>query len=109
MAGIDARSGRRIERREHISQSIATILATPLGSRVMRREFGSKVPMLIDRPMNTEAIMEVYAAAADALERWEPRVELNSIAIEEAGPSGVLTLIVDCTDRESGETIEVRA
>ena len=37
---------------DHIKQSIADILLTPVGSRIQRREYGSLIPMLIDRPIN---------------------------------------------------------
>ncbi len=37
---------------EHLKQSVRDILITPLASRVMRREYGSLVPDLIDEPMN---------------------------------------------------------
>ena len=33
---------------DHIKQSIADILLTPVGSRIQRREYGSLIPMLID-------------------------------------------------------------
>ena len=36
----------------HIKQSIADILLTPIGSRIQRRDYGSRMPELIDRPMN---------------------------------------------------------
>ena len=36
----------------HIKQSIADILLTPIGSRIQRRDYGSRIPELIDRPMN---------------------------------------------------------
>ncbi|SPX13597.1 Baseplate assembly protein W [Escherichia coli] len=35
---------------EHLKQSVRDILTTPLASRVMRREYGSLVPDLIDEP-----------------------------------------------------------
>ena len=41
---------------EHLKQSVRDILTTPLASRVMRREYGSLVPDLIDEPMNNTAL-----------------------------------------------------
>ena len=43
-------TGQRLEPLAHLRQSIGDILSTPIGSRVMRREYGSLVPALIDKP-----------------------------------------------------------
>ena len=37
---------------EHIDQSIGDILSTPIGTRVMRPDYGSRIPRLVDRPIN---------------------------------------------------------
>lgn len=76
----------------HVEQSIAVILTTPIGSRVMRREFGSELPELIDRPMNSETILAVYAATAQALARWEPRYALTGVEVVGTGETGTLGL-----------------
>lgn len=49
---LDSKTGRRLESIEHLKQSIAIILTTPLGSRLERRTFGSLLPGLIDAPFN---------------------------------------------------------
>ncbi len=77
---------------EAVLQSIAVILTTPIGSRVMRRDFGSELPDLIDRPMTSRVVLAVYAATADALARWEPRFRLTGVQIGEASAQGRLTL-----------------
>lgn len=41
---------------EHLKQSVRDILTTPLASRVMRREYGSLVPDLIDEPIITPRV-----------------------------------------------------
>ena len=45
-------TGRRITAADHLRQSVADIITTPIGSRVMRRDYGSLVPALIDQPHN---------------------------------------------------------
>lgn len=57
---------------EHLKQSVRDILITPLASRVMRREYGSLVPDLIDEPMNNTTRLQCMSAAVIALTRWEP-------------------------------------
>lgn len=49
---MDRYTGRRITGMEHLKQSIADILTTPLGSRLERRTYGSLLLGLIDAPDN---------------------------------------------------------
>jgi phage baseplate assembly protein W len=74
-------TGQRLDAVAHLRQSIGDILSTPIGSRVMRREYGSLVPALIDKPDNLATQTRFFAAAASALMRWEPRVKVDRMAI----------------------------
>ena len=69
----------------HIAQSIADILSTPIGTRVMRPDYGSKLPRLVDRPINQAWKLEVYVAVVEALGRWEPRIKMKQVRIPAAG------------------------
>lgn len=73
MIGTHHDTGKTINGLEHLRQSIARLLTTPVGSRVMRRNYGSYVFELIDQPGNRAAMLKVYAATVDAILRWEPR------------------------------------
>lgn len=86
MDGINASNGKRIGGLQHLRQSIRDILTTPIGSRVMRREYGSRVFRLIDAPMNRSTLLDVYAAVAEALEQWEPRFRLEQVQAVAASP-----------------------
>lgn len=44
MTGMSATTGRALTEREHLAQSIADILTTPLNTRIMRRDYGSLLP-----------------------------------------------------------------
>lgn len=79
MDGIDANTGKRLGGLAHLRQSITDILTTPIGSRVMRREYGSRLPRLIDAPMNNSTLLDLYAATAEAIRRWEPRFKVESV------------------------------
>lgn len=82
MPGINKTNGQRITGTdEHIRQSIGDILTTPIGSRVMRREYGSVIPDLIDAPLNSQTTLRLYAATAAALMRWEPRFKISRISL----------------------------
>lgn len=77
MAGINAKTGKSLDGIEHIRQSIADIITTPIGSRVMRRDYGSLVPELLDMPMNDALLMQLFAATVIAVSRWEPRIQIT--------------------------------
>ncbi len=81
MRGMSAATGRAIDGDVHLAQSIADILTTPLGSRVMRRDYGSQLPFLIDAPGNGANTVRLYGAAATALQRWEPRLALTRVTL----------------------------
>lgn len=79
MQGTNATTGQALSGVDHLRQSVADILTTPIGSRVMRRDYGSDLPALIDQPDNAATQVRVYAAAATALMRWEPRLRLQKL------------------------------
>jgi len=89
MNGINAENGKRLRGIEHLRQSIRDILTTPIGSRVMRREYGSRLFQLIDAPTNQETIIDIYAATAEAIARWEPRFQVTQVKIAHAQPGRV--------------------
>ena len=67
MNGINAHTGQALSGQEHLRQSVADILRTPLGTRLMRRDYGSRLFDLIDAPVNNVWKSECYAAVAEAL------------------------------------------
>lgn len=77
MPGMNVKTGKRLDGIDHIRQSVADIITTPIGSRVMRRDYGSLVPELLDMPMNDALMMQVYAATVIAVSRWEPRIQIT--------------------------------
>lgn len=82
-------TGKWLQRDEHISQSVVNILTTPLGSRVCRRDYGSRLFQLVDRPINASLVGDAVAAAADALHRWEPRIAVDRVTIDpNSDPAG---------------------
>lgn len=92
MRGMSAATGRAIESIEHLAQSIADILTTPIASRVMRREYGSLLPELIDQPVNGATRVRLFGATATALMRWEPRIKLTRISLTAGDMPGAFVL-----------------
>ena len=79
--GMNAQSGRPLAGIAHLRQSIRDILTTPIGTRVMRRDYGSHLFRLVDAPMRPGLDVQLYAAAAEALRRWEPRLRLSRVQV----------------------------
>lgn len=82
MKGSNLSTGKSLDGIEHLRQSIADILSTPLGSLVQRRDYGSRLPDLVDYPLNDTTIVLFYAATIEALEKWEPRIRITRVSAE---------------------------
>lgn len=80
--GMDRNNGLAIEDLDHIRQSVSDILNTPVGSRVMRRNYGSLLSELIDQPQNGALRLQKMAVCYTALLQWEPRVSLTAITFD---------------------------
>lgn len=89
MYGISATTGRKLGGIDHLRQSIRDILTTPIGSRVMRRDYGSRLFELIDTPYSPAAKLEIIAATAEALMTWEPRIEVETIKLRNYTPGRI--------------------
>lgn len=109
MTGMARDTGLGLSFEQHLAQSIADILSTPIGSRVMRRSYGSELPRLIDAPLNGETQVDVFAAVADALARWEPRLRLVRVSVD-AASAGLLRLsmVGETINGETTVSAEVR-
>lgn len=102
-SGMNASSGHAITDNEHITQSIGDILLTPIGSRVMRRAYGSQLFNLIDQPVNDAVTkLRVMSAIYSALYLWEPRISLTSITLSAPGAGRlVATIEANRTDNQT--------
>lgn len=89
MQGINSTNGKPLAGIDHLRQSLRDILTTPIGTRVMRREYGSRLYQLTDAPLNRATIMRLYAATAEAIRTWEPRIRLQRVRIASAAPGSV--------------------
>jgi hypothetical protein len=79
--GMHRDSGCGVADIDHIRQSVADILVTPVGSRVMRRAYGSLLSELLDQPQNDALRLQIMAACYSAVLAWEPRVKLTGISL----------------------------
>lgn len=104
MVGMSRQSGQAVGRTTHILQSISDILTTPIGTRVLRRDYGSHLAALIDRPTSSATVVQLYAAVLEALARWEPRVVVQSVTLK-TDINGRTVLDIVATDKQTGQAL----
>ena len=101
---MNINNGKTISEIAHIKQSVANILTTPIGSRIMRRDYGSRLFEKIDRPINGELIAEIYSDVIEALFIWEPRFEVEQITVQNI-EKGKIIIDLEGNFLKSGEKI----
>ncbi|MBN8592388.1 MAG: GPW/gp25 family protein [Anaerolineae bacterium] len=80
---------------DSIRQSIQIILSTAPGERVMRPDFGSGLHELVFSVADAETRSRVIAQVREALVRWEPRIDVLDVTVENdpQQPTHLLILI----------------
>lgn len=102
--GMNRNTGIGISDTEHISQSMRDILLTPVGSRVMRREYGSLLSALIDMPQNPALRLQIMVACYSAIQKWEPRIRLTAISFE-TGDTGEMYVDITGMRTDTGASV----
>ncbi|HGU6735407.1 TPA: GPW/gp25 family protein [Klebsiella pneumoniae] len=102
--GMNRNTGLGISDTEHISQSMRDILLTPVGSRVMRREYGSLLSVLIDMPQNPALRLQIMVACYSAIQKWEPRIRLTAISFE-TGDAGEMYVDITGMRTDTGASV----
>ncbi len=88
-----------------IEQAIHIILGTAPGERVMRPEFGCRAHELLFAPRDatTEGLMVYYVQ--QALGRWEPRIELDTVRVVNGNePDGALLVEIEYRIKSTHDT-----
>ncbi|MDR6163059.1 GPW/gp25 family protein [Pseudomonas fluorescens] len=104
---MNRETGAALDLVEHIAQSITDILTTRIGTRVMRREYGSLLPELVDQPFNDFTRLQVYAATVMALMRWETRISLSRIQFIGANVQGQAALEFEGTIVDNNQPLSL--
>lgn len=94
MRGMSNKNGGYLNDLEHLKQSIIDILTTPIGSRVICRDYGSNLFQLTDQPINRDLFPKIYAAVADAIDKWEPRFKVEKIKIDSIKEGRIILSLV---------------
>lgn len=76
-----ARTGavRLVSGSDEIDAAIRLILSTVPGERVMRPDFGCAMWEMVFAPLTTGTLGMVEQHVREALHRWEPRIELETV------------------------------
>ena len=106
MRGTNQQTGKALSGVEHLRQSIQDILSCPLGSRVMLRDYGSRLFELVDAPLNRSTLIELYVATIDALQKWEPRLAIARV-FASAVSDGRVTLELEGVYLPTGQPVTV--
>lgn len=106
MRGTNAETGRRLSGDEHLLQSVADILMTPVGTRVLLRDYGSDLPALVDAPYDQGQKMRIVSATASALAQWEPRIAVTRVQVHQ-GADGIV-VDIEGNNREDGKPVKLK-
>jgi phage baseplate assembly protein W len=79
---------------EEVDAAIRMILSTVPGERVMRPEFGCSMWEQLFAPLTAGTLGLIEQAVREALERWEPRIELESVYAEGEQATGTVHITV---------------
>jgi phage baseplate assembly protein W len=66
---------------EDLDCSLRMIISTAPGERVMRPQFGCRIWDLLFEPVNANTVGLMAQAVREAVAQWEPRVELEQVAV----------------------------
>ena len=104
---IDPRTGlvASVEYEDDIRQSIFIILETARGERVMRPDFGCGIHELVFEAVDSRTLQRIRSEVEDALRRFEARIEVLGVTIDEDATSeGVLMIELEYQVRRTNQT-----
>jgi uncharacterized protein len=87
----------------NLEESIIIILATKLGERLYRPNFGSRLSELVFEPMNTKTLLTIRLYVEEALLTWEPRITINNILTIPDPSTGRVEIEIIYTPNDSYE------
>ena len=97
LAGADVHT---VSGAEDIEQSLAILLATRRGERVMQEDFGGELSEFVFGAMSRGLIGRLRDVVSEAILHHEPRISLNDVEVsEDQAGSGVLLIAIDYTVR----------
>jgi uncharacterized protein len=77
---------------EEIDAALRMILTTAPGERVMRPDFGCSMWEHVFAPVNPDTLGMIEQSVREAIVRWEPRVEVTSVAAVPSGDNSMISI-----------------
>jgi hypothetical protein len=87
----------------NIEESIIIILRTELGERVYRPDFGSRLSELVFEPLNVQTLLQIRLFVEEAIEQWEPRIDLREVRTEPDPIRGKVNILIEYQPKTSYE------
>ena len=79
---------------EEIDAAIRMILSTVPGERVMRPDFGCAMWEMLFAPLTATTLGLIEQAVRTALERWEPRIDVESVRADAEQSTGTVHIAI---------------
>ena len=81
---------------EDVRQSLWVLLSTVPGERVMEPTYGCGLWRMVFRSLTTTATTEIAAAVRKSILDWEPRVDVESVQVNDhPSQDGLVSLVVN--------------
>jgi phage baseplate assembly protein W len=93
---------------EDVRQAILIILGTRRGERLMRPDFGAGLEDFVFEPMNVATQESMKKRVTDALNAWEPRIDVLAVSVGSDDPRlGCLLVGVQYRVRATNSTFNL--
>ena len=79
-------------------------MRTELGERVYRPNFGCRLSVLAFAPLNTRTLFLIKSYVQEALELWEPRINLEEVVADPDPVLGKVNITINYTIKETYES-----
>lgn len=80
---------------QKVKESIWLILRTDLGERVYRPNFGCRLTELAFAPLNNDTLLRIRLYVLEALQKWEPRIDVDEVRADPDSISGRVNIIIN--------------
>jgi phage baseplate assembly protein W len=89
---------------ESVRQQLKIILSTRPGEQLMRPAFGAGLTNFLGEPDTITTRRRIYDRVMESIARWEPRIELNRVEINDVpGQPGWLQIEIGYRLRRTGD------
>jgi phage baseplate assembly protein W len=95
---------------ESVRQQLQVILSTRPGEQLMRPDFGAGLTDFLGEPDDITTRRRVYDRVIESIGRWEPRVEVNRVDVDDIPDRpGWLRIEIGYRLRRTGELMTIGA